>query len=68
MPYLTGMAGLPYLAVALVLDSVFLRYAWRLRTSEDGALPMRTFRWSVNYLALLFATLLIDHYLPPLGG
>jgi protoheme IX farnesyltransferase len=64
MPWLTGMAGLPYLATALVLDGVFLRYAWALRVSDRADLPMRTFRYSINYLALLFAALLIDHYLP----
>ena len=66
MPWLTGMAGLPYLATALVLDGVFLRYAWALRVSDRADLPMRTFRYSINYLALLFAALLIDHYLPRL--
>ena len=64
MPWLTGMAGLPYLATALVLDGVFLRHAWALRVSDRADLPMRTFRYSINYLALLFAALLIDHYLP----
>ena len=64
MPWLTGMAGLPYLATALLLDGVFLRYAWALRVSDRADLPMRTFRYSINYLALLFAALLIDHYLP----
>jgi len=64
MPWLTGMAGLFYLAAALALDGVFLRYAWALRVSDRADLPMRTFRYSINYLALLFAALLIDHYLP----
>ncbi|MDH4258666.1 MAG: heme o synthase [Gammaproteobacteria bacterium] len=64
MPWLTGMAGLPYLATALLLDAVFLRHAWALRVTDRADLPMRTFRFSINYLALLFATLLIDHYLP----
>ena len=64
MPWLTGMAGHFYLAAALALDGVFLRYAWALRVSDRADLPMRTFRYSINYLALLFATLLIDHYLP----
>ena len=64
MPWLTGMAGLAYLAAALVLDGVFLRYAWALRVSDRADLPMRTFRYSINYLALLFAALLVDHYLP----
>jgi len=64
LPFLTGMAGLFYLASALVLDALFLRYAWRLRRSDRADLPMRTFRYSVNYLALLFAAFFIDHYLP----
>ncbi len=64
MPWLTGMAGPGYLAAALVLDGIFLRYAWALRNTERADLPMRTFRYSINYLALLFAALLIDHYLP----
>ena len=66
LPYLTGMAGWFYLAVALVLDGLFLRHAWALRVSDRADLPMRAFRYSINYLALLFAALLIDHYLPPL--
>jgi len=64
LPFLTGMAGLFYLAAALVLDALFLRYAWQLRHSDRADLPMRTFRYSVNYLALLFAAFFIDHYLP----
>jgi protoheme IX farnesyltransferase len=64
LPFLTGMAGYSYLAAALVLDALFLRLAWQLLRSERADLPMRTFRYSINYLALLFAALLIDHYLP----
>jgi protoheme IX farnesyltransferase len=64
LPFLTGMAGFFYLAVALVLDALFLRHAWQLLRTERAELPMRTFRYSINYLALLFAALLIDHYLP----
>jgi protoheme IX farnesyltransferase len=64
LPFLTGMAGFFYLAAALVLDAFFLREAWLLLRSERADLPMRTFRFSINYLALLFAALLVDHYLP----
>jgi protoheme IX farnesyltransferase len=64
LPFLTGMAGYFYLAAALILDGKFLRQAWMLRQSERADLPMRTFRFSINYLALLFAALLVDHYLP----
>jgi protoheme IX farnesyltransferase len=64
LPFLTGMAGISYLAAAAALDVAFLRKAWVLRKSERADLPMRTFRYSINYLALLFAALLVDHYLP----
>jgi heme o synthase len=64
LPFLTGMAGLFYLLAALVLDAMFLQKAWQLLKSERLDLPMRAFRFSINYLALLFAALLLDHYLP----
>jgi protoheme IX farnesyltransferase len=64
LPYLTGMSGLIYALAALALNAVFLRYAWLLKRSDRGNLPMQTFRYSIKYLALLFAALLVDHYLP----
>jgi protoheme IX farnesyltransferase len=63
LPWLTGMNGLLYLAGVLILDVIFLRYAWALRQGGRVELPMRTFKYSVNYLMLLFALLLADHYL-----
>ena len=63
LPYLSGMSGLIYLAAALALDFVFLRYAWLLKRTDRTDLPMRTFRYSIQYLALLFGAFLIDHYL-----
>jgi len=62
LPFAIGMSGYLYLASALVLGAVFLWYAWHLKTTEDETLPMRTFRWSIWYLSLLFAALLLDHY------
>jgi protoheme IX farnesyltransferase len=63
LPYLTGMTGLIYLAVAAVLGAGFLRHAVALRrASAPPELPMKVFRFSINYLMLLFAALLIDHY------
>ncbi len=64
LPYLTGMSGFIYLAGAIILDVLFLRYALALRKGGRVELPMRTFKYSVNYLMLLFAFLLIDHYVP----
>ena len=62
LPYLSGMSGLIYLAAALSLGGYFLYYAIRLRSDEGIDLPMRLFRYSISYLMLLFAALLIDHY------
>lgn len=63
IPYLTGMSGLIYLATALGLGAVFLYYAIKMRRDpEDVSLPMRTFKYSITYLGILFAALLIDHY------
>ena len=63
LPYITGLSGLIYLAAALVLGAIFLGYAIRMKfDSDDVALPMRTFRFSITYLAILFAALLVDHY------
>jgi protoheme IX farnesyltransferase len=67
LPWLTGMSGIIYLAGVLILDVIFLRYAWALRKGGRVELPMRTFRYSVNYLMLLFALLLVDHYVARLA-
>lgn len=62
LPYLSGMSGLIYLATALILGSIFLYYAVRLKVDASVELPMKVFRFSINYLMILFAALLIDHY------
>jgi protoheme IX farnesyltransferase len=63
LPYLTGMSGLFYLAGVTVLNIGFLWYALRLLRDNDERLPMQTFGYSIIYLMVLFAFLLIDHYL-----
>jgi protoheme IX farnesyltransferase len=63
MPFVSGMSSTLYLVSALVLDGVFLRYAIRLHRNFSPGLAARTFRYSILYLALLFAALLVDHYL-----
>jgi len=62
LPYLTGMSGMIYLAAALGLGARFLWYAIHMRRGNDDELPMRVFRYSISYLMLLFAALLVDHY------
>jgi len=62
LPYLTGMSGLIYLASALALNLRFLHYVLALQRGLRPELPMRTFRFSITYLMLLFAALIFDHY------
>jgi protoheme IX farnesyltransferase len=65
LPYLTGMSGLLYLTAALVLGIGFIRRALALRRPDSSReQPMQVFRYSINYLMLLFLALLVDHYLP----
>ncbi len=63
LPFVTRMSGLPYLFAALGLGAVFMYYAVKIYTDYSDALARRTFRFSILYLTLLFAALLIDHYL-----
>ena len=65
LPFVYGMSGLPFLAAALALGGFFTAYAWRLWRDYSDALARRTFRFSIVYLAALFAALLVDHYLVP---
>ena len=64
LPYLTGMSSFFYLGGALVLGGGFLDYAIRLMNPPDELFALKTFHYSIWYLAALFAFLLIDHYLP----
>lgn len=64
LPWLIQMSGWLYLASAMVLGLVFLGYSIALLLRpEDVKLPMKTFGYSISYLMLLFAALLLDHYL-----
>ena len=62
LPFVTGMSGLIYLAGTILLDAVFLYYAIRMQSGKDERIAMKTFSYSILYLMLLFALLLIDHY------
>ena len=63
LPFAYGMSGWIYLAAALVLNGAFVVYAARLYIRYSDALARRTFRYSIVYLAALFAALLVDHYI-----
>jgi protoheme IX farnesyltransferase len=62
LPFVYGMSGYIYLVAALGLGLVFLGYAWKLFRNYSDQLAQRTFRYSILYLSLLFAALLVDHY------
>jgi protoheme IX farnesyltransferase len=65
LPFVQGMSSWLYLAAAVVLGGRFIHYAVRLRREYSEALARETFRFSIWHLSLLFAALLIDHYLRP---
>ena len=67
LPFATHMAGWFYLGAAVVLDAVFIAYAVALLARYSDALAKRTFAYSIFFLAMLFAALMVDHYLPLLG-
>jgi protoheme IX farnesyltransferase len=63
MPFIYRMSGWFYLVSALILNLMFCFYGWALWRQYSDALARKTFRFSLIHLSLLFAALLIDHYL-----
>ncbi|MFM9997794.1 MAG: heme o synthase [Burkholderiaceae bacterium] len=63
LPYAMGMSSWLYLAAAIVLSAGFCLYGLRLWRNYSDALARQTFRFSLWHLSLLFAALLLDHYL-----
>ncbi len=63
LPWVAGMSGSLYLIGAVLLGAGFLYYACRLLNPPDELYSMRVFGYSITYLILLFAFLLIDHWI-----
>ena len=63
LPYAVDMSGLIYLASALILGGIFLYYAWQIYKHYNDQVARKTFAFSIIYLSLLFAALLVDNYL-----
>ena len=63
LPYIVGMSGWLYLIAAVVLGAMFVGYAFQLYRAYSDALSRKLFRFSILYLSLLFAALLVDHWL-----
>ncbi len=62
LPYLTRMSGLVYAISSSILGLIFLAYAVKLKLSDERKIAMDTFKYSINYLLLIFVALLVDHY------
>ena len=58
------MSGMIYLVLAVLLGAIYLVYSYRIWRSYTDRLARSAFRYSIVYLALLFAALLVDHYVP----
>lgn len=63
LPYVIGMSGWLYFLCAMVLGAMFVWYAWKLYRHYSDELSRRLFKFSILYLSLLFAALLVDHWL-----
>jgi heme o synthase len=63
MPFIFGMSGWLYLVAAVTLSIGFTAYAFALWRNYSDELARKTFRFSLIHLSVLFATLLVDHYL-----
>ena len=66
IPFAIEMFGSIYLAGALVLNAGFVGLCYSLYREYSDSLSRKTFYFSIQYLALLFAVMLVDHYIWPL--
>jgi protoheme IX farnesyltransferase len=62
LPFAVRMSGVIYLAAAVVLNAVFMWHGWQLHKHYSDLKARKAFTWSIVYLSLLFAALLLDHY------
>lgn len=62
LPFAVRMSGLIYLVSAIALNAVFLWHGWQVYRHYSDLRARKAFTWSIIYLSLLFAALLLDHY------
>ncbi len=63
LPFIYGMSSWIYLAFAVLLSLGFCGYALALWRNYSDALARKTFRFSLIHLSVLFAALLVDHFM-----
>lgn len=66
LPFAVAMSGLIYFISAIILDSGFIYFAWKLKRTDDKLLAQKTFRYSIFYLTMIFIALIVDHFVPVL--
>ncbi len=64
LPFAVRMSGPLYLAAAVILGAIYLRYSWLVWRHYNDLIARKSFTYSIIYLSLLFAALLVDHYIP----
>jgi len=60
LPYLFGMFGVIYAIAAIALGSVFTALSLRLQRDADRRAALRTYLYSLGYLAALFCAMVVD--------
>ena len=63
LPYATLLSGWIYLVSAVVLGVIFLYWSIEILREKNPKAPMETFKYSINYLLLLFIAMLADHWI-----
>lgn len=63
LPYATLLSGWVYLVSAVVLGVIFLYWSIEILREKNPNAPMETFKYSINYLLLLFVAMLADHWI-----
>lgn len=63
LPFIINMSGIIYFIGVSIINLGFLFQALRLFVSKDKQPAIKTFRYSIFYLAILFLLLLMDHFL-----
>ena len=63
LPFIVLMSGIFYLISASILGAIFLYYSSKLYLDENNENAFPTFVYSIYYIFLIFAALLIDHFI-----
>ena len=61
-PYILELSGFIYLSGSIFIGLKFVIDSYVLMTTKSSRKAIELFRYSITYLALLFAFLLVDHY------